>query len=217
MNSPVEAARTQMVKQQVRAWDVLDPAVLDCLAAVPREHFVPAAYRSLAFADTAIPLPCGQSMLTPQVEGRLLQALGLRAGERVLQIGTGSGFVAACLAQLGGPVVSLELHAELADHARGRLRAAGLRVDVITANAFAWQPPEPFDAIAVTGSVLADYRRFADWLTADGRMFVVAGGQPVMEARLVRRHSASEWTTTSLFETVIPALEAAPATREFVF
>jgi protein-L-isoaspartate(D-aspartate) O-methyltransferase len=200
---------------------VLDPAVLDTLAAVPREQFVPAAYRSLAFADTAIPLPCGQRMLTPQVEGRLLQALAVRAGERVLQIGTGSGFVAACLAHLGGPVTSLELHRELADHARDRLRAAGARVEVVTANAFSFAPAERFDVVAVTGAVASDYGRFADWLAPGGRLFVVAGREPVMEARLIRRHGdnagGGELITTSLFETVIPALESAPETREFVF
>jgi protein-L-isoaspartate(D-aspartate) O-methyltransferase len=219
MNTALEAARTQMVNQQVRAWDVLDPAVLAALTAVPRERFVPPQYRALAFADTAIPLPCGQSLLTPQLEGRILQALALRAGEQVLEIGTGSGFFAACLARLGGPVTSIELHRELAEGARARLRetGAGPSITVVEADAFAWEPAGRFDAIAVTGSVAVDTPRFASWLAEGGRLFMVVGRGPAMDARLVRRTGADEFTTTSLFETVIPALERAPVTRQFVF
>ena len=118
-----EVARTQMVNQQVRAWEVLDPAVLAVLASVPREQFVPPRYRNLAFADTAIPLPGGQLMLTPQVEGRLLQALTIRGTDRVLEIGTGSGFLTACLARLAASVTSLEILPELAEDARRNLRS----------------------------------------------------------------------------------------------
>jgi protein-L-isoaspartate(D-aspartate) O-methyltransferase len=217
MNTALEAARTQMVNQQVRAWDVLDPAVLDTLASVPREHFVPDRYQGLAFADTFIPLPCGQVMLTPQLEGRILQALELRTSDRVLEVGTGSGFFAACLARLGGSVTSLELHAELAAGARARLHAAGAVVDVVTADAFAWTPAGAYDAIAVTGSLATPWPRFAEWLAPGGRLFVVTGRAPVMEACLVRRASGDELVTTPLFETVIPALERAPADRQFVF
>ena len=217
MNTALEAARTQMVNQQVRAWDVLDPAVLDTLAGVPREHFVPARYRGLAFADAFIPLPCGQVMLTPQLEGRILQALELRSTDRVLEVGTGSGFFAACLARLGGEVTSLEIHPELAGAARERLRAAGAAVSVLEADAFAWEPTARFDAIAVTGSVPVAVARFGDWLADGGRLFVTVGRGPAMDARLVRRVGPDEWTTTSIFETVIPALERAPVPPQFVF
>jgi protein-L-isoaspartate(D-aspartate) O-methyltransferase len=217
MNTALEAARTQMVNQQVRAWDVLDPAVLDTLAGVPREQFVPDRYQGLAFADTFRPLPCGQVMLTPQLEGRVLQALELRTSDRVLEVGTGSGFLAACLARLGGSITSLELHAELAAGARARLHAAGAVVDVVTADVFAWTPAGPYDAIAVTGSLATPWPRFAEWLAPGGRLFVVTGRAPVMEACLVRRAAGDELVTTPLFETVIPALERAPADRQFVF
>lgn len=217
MNIALEAARTQMVNQQVRAWDVLDPAVLDALAGVAREQFVPDRYQGLAFADTFIPLPCGQVMLTPQLEGRILQALELRTSDRVLEVGTGSGFLAACLARLGGSITSLELHAELAAFARARLHAAGAAVDVVTADVFDWVPAGPYDAIAVTGSLATPWPRFAEWLAPGGRLFVVTGRAPVMEACLVRRAASAEHVTTPLFETVIPALERAPADRPFVF
>jgi protein-L-isoaspartate(D-aspartate) O-methyltransferase len=218
MDTNLEAARTQMVNQQVRAWDVLDPAVLQALAAVHREQFVPPRYRALAFADTAIPLPCGQGMLTPQLEGRILQALDVEPGQGVLEIGTGSGFMAACLSRLAGSVTTLELHRELAEGARTRLHDAGIgNVTVQVEDAFRWQPGRRFDAIAVTGSVPVFHQPFADWLTEGGRLFIVVGQGPAMDARVVTRTGPAEWTTLSLFETVIPALERAPVPAAFVF
>jgi protein-L-isoaspartate(D-aspartate) O-methyltransferase len=218
MDTNLEAARTQMVNQQVRAWDVLDPAVLRALASVHREHFVPARYRGLAFADAPIPLPCGQSMLTPQLEGRILQALDLQPDNSVLEIGTGSGFMAAALSRLAASVTSLELHRELAEGARARLHEAGIgNVAVHTEDAFRWQPDRTFDAIAVTGSVPLFHQPFADWLAEGGRLFVVVGRGPAMDARLVTRAGPAEWTTLSLFETAIPALERAPVPAAFVF
>src|SRR5579862_1180675 len=130
----IETAREQMIEQQVRAWDVLDERILRALRVVPRERFVPERWRELAFADTEIPLPCSKRMLRPMLVGRILQALGVQSGEQVLEIGTGSGYVSACLAQLGGRVHSLELHDELVAAARANLRAAtpALAVDVVT-------------------------------------------------------------------------------------
>lgn len=218
MDTNLEAARTQMVNQQVRAWDVLDPAVLHALAAVPREQFVPSRYRGLAFADTAIPLPCGQAMLTPQLEGRILQALDLGPGQSVLEIGTGSGFMAACLGRLATDVTSIEVHRELAEGARARLHGLGIgNVAVHVDDAFRWNPGRRFDAIAVTGSVPVFHQPFADWLTEGGRLFVVVGRGPAMDARVIRRTGPAEWSTLSLLETVIPALEHAPVPGTFVF
>jgi protein-L-isoaspartate(D-aspartate) O-methyltransferase len=218
MNIKLEAARTQMVNQQVRAWDVLDPAVLGVLAQVPREDFVPARFRSLAFADTSVPLGHGQFMLTPQVEGRLLQALAIRATDRILEIGTGSGFLTACLAALGAEVVSLEINPDLAGQARRALSGQGVRnAEVLTTDAFGYVPPGNFDVIAVTGSLPAYDRRFQDWLSVGGRLFVVVGEAPTMEALLVQRIAPDEWTEIALFETEIPALLHAAAGERFKF
>jgi protein-L-isoaspartate(D-aspartate) O-methyltransferase len=212
------AARSQMVTQQVRAWDVLDPAVLDALTAIPREVFVPARYRAMACADTAIPLGAGASMLTPQVAGRLLQSLELGAGDEVLEVGTGTGFLAAALAQLTGRVQSLEINAELASTARRNLAdTAGRKVEVVQANVFDWTPPGSYDVIAVTGSLPRPERRFQEWLKVGGRMFVVVGQAPVMEAQLVRRLGPSEWSITSLFETELAPLHHAVQPTAFTF
>lgn len=218
MNTHVEVARTQMVNQQVRAWDVLDPAVLAVLAGVPRERFVPPRFRALAFADTAIPLPCGQAMLTPQVEGRLLQALNLTTADRVLAVGTGSGFMTACLARLAGAVTSIEIFPELADRARTLLQESHVRnAEVAVQDVFQRQSDARFDAIAVTGSIPTYDRRFQNWLTIGGRLFIVVGEPPVMEACLVQRLGEAEWASATLFETVIPPLLNAVQPEKFVF
>lgn len=216
MNTDI--ARIQMVHQQVRAWDVLDAAVLRVLGEVPREEFVPPAYRTVAFADTSIPLPHGQCMMTPQVEGRLLQALGVLSGDRVLEIGAGSGFLAACLARLGRQVTTLEMFPDLAEGARRALQASGATtVEVVTADVYDWQPAGKFDCIAVTGSLPVYDPRFEAWLNPGGRMFVIVGGPPVMDARLVRRNPAGGVTSESLFETEIMALINALQPERFVF
>lgn len=218
MSIHFEAARTQMVNQQVRAWDVLDPAVLGVLSGVPREDFVPPAWRSLAFADTAVPLPGGECMMTPQVEGRLLQALAIRDTDEILEIGTGSGFLTACLARLGSAVTSLEILPELAAGARRNLQAAGIRnADVHTADAFEWHPDRAFDVIAVTGSLPVGDPRFRSWLAEGGRLFVVVGEAPLMEALLVQRQGPQLWATTRLFETGLPALRHARSPSRFIF
>lgn len=218
MSIRIEAARTQMVNQQVRAWDVLDPSVLAVLSAVPREQFVPPRYRSLAFADTTIPLRGNQVMMTPQVEGRLLQAVALRGTDRVLEVGTGSGFLTACLGRLAASVTSLEILPDLADDARRNLRAvSSWNTEVHTADVFSYRPDTPWDVIAVTGSVPAPDERFQHWLADGGRLFVVTGEEPLMRARLVTRDGTDRWTTTTLFETSLPALLNAPAPVKFRF
>lgn len=210
-----ERARFNMVEQQVRPWEVLDARVLDVLGEVKREDFVPVRHRKLAFADLSIPLEHGECMMKPVVEGRLLQALGLTGDEDVLEIGTGSGFIAACLARLGRQVVSIERHADLAERARARIGAAGIRnCQVQAADAFGWQAPHGFDAIAVTGAVASVPEAFLRWLKPAGRMFVVRGSSPVMEAVLLTRQGPDYVETRSLFETDLPYLKGAePAPR----
>ena len=218
MSMNVEEARTQMVNQQVRAWDVLDPAVLSVLAQVPREQFVPPRFRNLAFADTEIPLGSGQFMMTPQVEGRLLQALAIRGTDRVLEVGAGSGFLTACLARLGSRVTSLEILPELADTARRNLRGvATWNAEVRTEDVFQYRPAEPWDVIALTGSVPQPDDRFQHWLAEGGRLFIVVGQGPLMQARLVTRQDPDQWTTTTLFETSLPALINASPPSKFRF
>lgn len=208
-------ARELMVEQQVRPWDVLDPRVLDVLATLPREDFVPAAHRALAYTDIALPLGHGESMMKPVVEGRTLQALELSPGDDVLEIGTGSGFLAACLGRLAREVVSLERRADLADAARAKLAAhrAG-NVNVITADAFSWENSRRFAAICVTGAVAAIPTRFIEWLQPDGRMFVVRGRSPAMEAVLLRNPSGAP-RIESLFETDLPYLAGAAPVPTF--
>ena len=207
MNFDVESARRQMIDQQVRAWDVLDDRVLETLAAVPREHFVPEAYREVAFADTAIPIGHGQSMLSPQVEGRCLQTLAIQREDDILEIGTGSGFFAACLARMGRRVRTLEIFADLAEVADRVLKAHSVtNVTVESADA-SKLPAEPrYDVIALTASLPVYDARFERALKPGGRLFVVVGPGPVMEARLVTRVAEEQWARESLFETAIPPM-----------
>jgi protein-L-isoaspartate(D-aspartate) O-methyltransferase len=211
------AARQQMVDQQVRTWEVLDPAVLAALSAVPREAFVPAAYETLAFADASIPIGFGQTMLAPKLQGRILQAIGIDPGDAALEIGTGTGYLCACMEQLAGNVRSIELHAELAEIARANLRAVACAANVETRDAFDAAPLGEYDAIAVTASLPVYDRRFEQSLRIGGRMFVVVGVRPLMEALLVRRVSETQWLRESLFETVLESLVGAPAPDGFVF
>jgi protein-L-isoaspartate(D-aspartate) O-methyltransferase len=211
-------AREQMVEQQVRAWDVLDARVLEVLRKVPRDAFVAPQHRFLAFADVEIPLPCGQHMLRPSVVGRLLQALALSGGERVLEVGSGSGFVTACLEASGASVRSLEIFPELAQLARANITSLGMRdVDIVTEDATRLDSDTRYDAIAVTASLPVPDERFQRHLAVGGRLFVVVGVPPVMEARLIRRITEDAWGTESLFETVIDPLAHATRPQGFVF
>lgn len=211
-------AREQMVEQQVRAWDVLDERVLGTLRRVPRESFVPPAQRFRAYADAEVPLPEGQHMLRPSVVGRLLQALEPGPGLRALEVGAGSGFVTACLRAAGARVRSLELYAALADLAARNLAAFGMSdVEIVNADGLNADTGERYDVIAVTGSLPTYDARFERQLAVGGRLFVVVGEAPVMEARLVRRVSETAWATESLFETVIDPLVNAPRPARFSF
>jgi protein-L-isoaspartate(D-aspartate) O-methyltransferase len=218
MGMNFELARFNMVVQQVRTWDVIDERVLLAMENVKREDFVPQKYRKLAFADVALPLSEGQSMLKPVVEGRMLQALALDGGEQVLHIGTGSGFTAACIASLGATVKTLEISKLLADRARGKLAQAGFgRVEVVCADGLQLQSNERYDAIVVTGSVHDQPARFLPWLKLGGRAFVIVGDSPVMEAVLLTRVDQERFTTESLFETDVAPLKGAERKRPFVF
>ena len=210
-------ARAAMVEQQVRPWDVLDPRVLRVLSELPREHFVPAAHRALAYVDIAIPLGHGEAMMKPVVEGRALQALLPTEGDEVLEIGTGSGFMAAALGRLSREVVSIERHADLADAARARLLAHGFgNVRVERADAFAWDNTRRFDAICVTGAVDTVPSRFLQWLRPGGRMFIVHGRAPAMQAALVRAE-VNGTRSESLFETDLAYLAGAAPVPAFEF
>jgi protein-L-isoaspartate(D-aspartate) O-methyltransferase len=211
-------ASEQMIEQQVRAWEVLDARVLDAMRRAPRELFVPQSQRYRAYADAEVPLPGGQHMLRPSVAGRVLQALLPQASEQVLEIGTGTGFISACLALLSVQVHTIELYPELAESARANLASLGVRnVNVLEADAMRMQSGADYDAIAVTGSLPIYDPRFERMLTVGGRLFIVVGEGPTMDARLVTRTAAATWATQSLFETVIDPLVNSPRLPEFTF
>jgi len=214
----VASARRQMIEQQVRAWDVLDAAVLTVMERVPREEFAPPAYRGLAFADMCVPLGHGQAMLAPMLEGRILQSLAIQPEERVLEIGTGSGYFAACLGGLARQVRSLEIFPDLADAARDNLARTGVgNVGVETLDAMTLASDGEYDVIALTASLPVHDPRFERALAVGGRMFVVVGEGPVMEARLVTRIGPDEWLRENLFETAMDPLVHATRPSRFVF
>lgn len=212
-------ARTQMTYQQVRAWSVLPPEALAVFERLPREDFVPPAWQGAAYGDLAIPLADGQHMLTPTVVGRILQAVTVRRSDRILEVGTGSGYLTACLALLGAEVLSLEIRPALAREARTHLQQAGIgNARVEDADVYSWQPAAPgYDVIVVTGSVPTYDERFEALLNPGGRLFIVTGVAPVMEARLVRLNEDKARETHSLFETVLDPLTHAAAPARFEF
>lgn len=212
----VESSRAKMIGQQVRAWDVLNAAVLEVLGTVPREHFVPSRYRKLAFSEFQVPLGHGEAMMEPKVEGRVLQALALRSNDRVLEVGTGSGFLTACLARLATSVESHEILPDLAQQARKRLETLGIRNATVSERDASRLSAElgRFDAIAVTGSLPAHEPSFQQHLTVGGRLFVVVGRSPLMEALLVTRVDETAFTRETLFETdLAPLRNLMPVTR----
>ncbi len=202
-----ELARRQMVQQQVRAWDVFEQQVLDVLSSVARENFVPAGFHDVAYVDTEIPLGYGQVMLRPVIEGRLLQALRLKADDQVLEIGTGSGYLSACLALMCASVTSIDIHEDFIARATENLEAAGAEnVTLHCMDAAKELPAGKFDAIAVSGSLAHIDDRFVAALKPRGRLFLVVGESPSMDALLLER-TDGEIQQTTLFETDIPALE----------
>lgn len=213
----VEKSRQLMLQQQLRAGGVLDARVLATVESVRREEFVPASHRGVAFADTAIPLPCSQSMMTPLQEGLLLQSLAPRPLDRVLEVGTGSGYLAACLARLTAHVTSIEIFPELAESARAAIGAAGIRnCEVVVGDAYTWTP-EPADVLAITGSLPAADASFEGWLRPGGRLFQVVGTGSSMYAWLIHRRGDTEYERQRLFETSLPPLLNARQPQRFHF
>lgn len=220
MQATMDRARFNMIEQQVRPWDVLDQRVLAVMRELPREAFVPDAYRGLAYADIEIPLGAKTTMLAPKLVGRLLQAVDVQSHETVLEIGAGTGYVTACLAHLGEQVFSLEIDPALAEGARARLGAMGLsQTEVHTADVFSGRiDGGPFDVIAVTGSVptAEPLAALEQLLTDGGRLFIIVGEQPLMEALRITR-IGSGFRRESLFETCVAPLEHAPQPERFAF
>jgi protein-L-isoaspartate(D-aspartate) O-methyltransferase len=219
----IETARFNMIEQQIRPWDVLDQSVLSLLAVVKREDFVPGAYRSLAFMDLEVPLPAAdgthQCMLAPKVEARLLQELAPARHERVLEVGAGSGYMAALLAHKSQRVVSYEIRPELAEMARDNLRrAAVLNVDVRTGDGSHGDPTgAPYDAILLSGSVAQVPQALLDQLKVGGRLAAIVGHEPVMRATLVTRHAEREFRSVELFDTVATRLDGFAQPSSFRF
>ncbi len=206
-----------MLGQQIRAWEVLDDRVLGALGDTPRESFVPDAYHDLAFADMEIPLAHSQQMLAPKVEGRLLQALCLESSDDVLEIGTGTGFLTACLAQLASSVVSIDIYEDFSRDAKEKIEKLELgNIEFRTEDALVMGHQEQFDAIAVTGSIPELDEHFIRMLRPGGRLFVVVGREPVMEARVVTMHQRGDYAQQSLFESVIAPLINADRPVPFV-
>lgn len=205
-----DLARKNMVQQQVRCWNVFKPRVLTALNSVPRENFVAVEHTALAFADTALPLTAAsnQKMLTPLLTGRILQTLDPRANDRVLVIGTGSGYLTACFAKLAQHVTSIDVSAERIESAQARVDALGItNCDLHVQDLYERREAHTFDVIAVTGSIRAYDPRFEQWLSPGGRAFVIVGTGPAMEACLITQTVEGPARIESLFETVVPPLE----------
>jgi len=204
-----------MVSNQIRPWNVFDERVLDTLKQLRREQFVPSEYQTLAFSDTEIPLPCGQRMLKPIMEGRLLQILNAHPDDRVLLVGAGSGYIAGCIGRLAGQVTALELHAELVDYAAARLRHAQVfNVDVVQADFNHYTPAEQFDRILFTGAVPDFSTAWVEWLAENGQLIITLGAAPSMTVEQVSR-DGQQYRRTGLFETVLPALANVPTAENF--
>jgi len=219
-----EKARFNMVEQQVRPWDVLDARVLEVLSTVPREAFAPAAYKNLAYADTRIPLGSDEEhsncMLNPNIEGRILQHLAITEDDVVLEIGTGSGYLTACIAKLARHVDSVDIDPAMTAMAEKNLAAQGIgNFSLKTGDASkGWDESKPsYNAIAITGSMPAVPESYKRLLKQGGRLLVVTGGAPVMTAQLVTRTGKNTWTTESVFDTCIDPLTHAEKAEAFVF
>jgi protein-L-isoaspartate(D-aspartate) O-methyltransferase len=215
----VEQARFYMIEQQIRPWDVSDAAVLDLLATVKREDYVPLAQKSLAFVDMAIALPGGQSMLPPRVQARLLQDAAVQPTDKVLEIGTGSGYMTALLAHQAQRVISLEINPEIADMARANLQRAGIHnVEVRLADASKGTPGEaPFDVILLGGSVAEVPQSLLNLLKVGGRLVAIVGEEPIMHAQVVTRTSETNFTSTDKWDDNAPRLLNFPQPSPFKF
>lgn len=215
----IEQARHNMIEQQIRPWDVLDQRVLELMRSVPREDFVPKAYRNIAFTDMMIPIGHDQVMMEPKQEARLLQALSVQPHEKVLEVGTGSGYLTALLAGMAREVVSVEIVSELHEEAKKQLASHGIDNVILELGdaANGWDSRQPYDVIAVTGSLPAVPRGLRENLQIGGRLFAIVGSEPAMEAILITRINANEWREENLFETVIPPLMTEQKVQHFIF
>jgi len=215
----IEQARYNMVEQQIRPWDVLNQDVLDLLFKVRREDFVPQAHQALAFVDMEIPLGHGQAMWTPKLEARVIQELAIRPTDRVLEIGTGSGYLTALLAAQAAGVVSVDIFPEFTADATRKLRAHGFdNVTLHTADAARdWPDDAGFDVIVLTGSTPLLSDAFLRRLKVGGRLFAITGVAPVMLAQLITRTAPSATRSVTLFETCVASLVNAPQPAAFVF
>jgi len=214
-----ELARENMIEQQIRPWEVLDQNVLDLISEIHREDFIPEEFKALAFADTRIPIGHGQVTMTPKVEARLLQSLDIKPTDKVLEIGTGCAYLTALLAKSAEKVTSMELYTNLTRSAEQKLQQHAIsNVELITGDVFAdWQSSETFDVIVVTGSVPVLNHLLLSNLNMGGRMFVIVGTSPAMEALLLRRVDKDQYASESLFETDLPALIGAETDKQFTF
>jgi len=214
-----EQARFNMVEQQIRTWEVLDPSVLHLLTHIRREEYVPQQYRNLAFADMEIPLGFGEFMLAPKLEARLVQEAGLLDEDRVLEVGTGSGYVTALMASLAKHVYSVDIVPEFTESARRNLSEHGIaNVTIVTGDAAqGWADHAPYNAIVLTGSVPYLPAEFERSLALGGRLIAIVGDEPVMTARCIKRVGESAFSREGLFETCIKSLRNAPQPERFVF
>lgn len=215
----IEQARFNMIEQQIRPWNVLDQDVLDLLHVVKREAFVPAAYQNLAFADVEIPLPGGEAMFTPKVEARIMQELAIKKHENVLEIGTGSGYMAALLAHKARHVTTVEIQPEAAKLARDNLARAGVtNVTVEEGNGAAgWNKGAPYDVIVVSGGMPMLPQALLEQVKVGGRIGVILGEAPAMSFNIITRSSETGYDTVKLFETNVKLLTGAQAPSRFQF
>lgn len=214
-----ERARFNMIEQQIRTWEVLDANVLQLFDQIPREDFVPLQYKGLAFADIEIPLGHGQTMLSPKLEGRMLQALEIKNTDKVLEIGTGSGYLTALLATMAHQVYSVEVVPELSAQARTRLDAHNIGNVVLEVGdaALGWPAHAPYDVIVYTGSLPLLPQQVQQQLNVGGRLFAVIGEPPVMEAVMIHCVAKDNYRQQALFETCLPVLANAPRPTRFEF
>ena len=219
-HTPLDVARSAMVAQQIRTCEVLDERLLEQLRKVPREDFVPEGYRAAAFADAAIPIGRGQVMFPPMLDARLVNALALRPEDRVLEVGTGTGYLTAVLSGLARLVYSVEIVPEFKLRAAARLAAHAATNALVEVGdaARGWPRHAPYDAILVSGALpLGPDPRFREPLAPGGRLVVIVGEPPAMEAHLIVREDADRYSERSLFETDVPVLINAPQRERFFF
>jgi len=212
-----EQARFNMIEQQIRTWEVLDQNILDLLVDVRREDFIPEEYKQLALADTLIPLAHGQITMTPKVEARVLQSVNIQTKDKVLEIGTGCAYLTTLMAKMAYKVTSVDIYSEFTEQAEKKLKLYNIEnVKLENGDAIAgWESSSPYDVIVATGSVPLLETHYQKQLAPNGRLFIIVGNSPIMDALLITQVGNNEWATESLFETDIPSLIGAKDTKKF--